>query len=74
MDDPAIDIEALSKDQRLDLLERLWDSLRSDPASFGLSEGHRQELDGRLDRLDAEGPMGVPWEDVLQEMDDADLV
>jgi putative addiction module component (TIGR02574 family) len=34
MDEPSVRIESLSKDERLDLLERLWDSL-SERASPG---------------------------------------
>ena len=32
MNEPAVKIESLSRDERLDLLEKLWDSLSETPA------------------------------------------
>jgi len=60
----AIDIETLSPEERLRLLEELWDSLASSPDAVPLTEPQRKELDRRLDELDWEGPGGIPWEEV----------
>jgi putative addiction module component (TIGR02574 family) len=60
----AIDIETLSPEERLKLLEELWDSLSSSPDAVPLTEPQREELDRRLDELDREGPDGIPWEEV----------
>jgi putative addiction module component (TIGR02574 family) len=60
----AIDIETLSPEERLKLLEKLWDSLSSSPDAVPLTEPQREELDRRLDELDREGPGGIPWEEV----------
>lgn len=62
----AIDIDQLSPQERLDLIEKLWDSLSDDDVP--LTDSQRQELEHRLDALDREGPVGVPWEQVLHEM------
>jgi putative addiction module component (TIGR02574 family) len=62
----AVDIDQLSPEERLDLIERLWDSLDDDDVP--LADAQRQELEHRLDALDREGPVGVPWEQVLDEM------
>jgi len=60
-----IDIQALSPDQRLELIELLWDSLSSTPEAIPFTEAQRTELDRRLDELDREGPSGIPAEVVL---------
>ena len=60
----AIDIAALSPEERLKLLEELWDSLSSKREAVPLTEPRREELDRRLDELDREGPGGIPWEEV----------
>ena len=60
----AIDIATLSPEERLKLLEQLWDSLSSSPSAVPLTTPQREELDRRLDELDREGPVGIPWEEV----------
>jgi putative addiction module component (TIGR02574 family) len=65
MSQHAFDIGALSPEERLTLLERLWDSLANEPERIPLTQGQLAELDRRLDDLEREGPVGIPWEDVL---------
>jgi len=60
-----IDITALSREEQLQLLEKLWDSLSSTPKAIPLTNAQREELDRRLDALDREGPVGIPAEKVL---------
>jgi len=69
MSDMALEIEKLSCDERLELLERLWESLRIDPADVPLTDAQARELDRRLDRIERKGPVGIPWEDVRKEME-----
>lgn len=64
----AIDINSLSPDERLELLEQLWDSLSSTPNAIPLTNAQREELDRRLDDLEREGPIGIPWEDVFRKI------
>ena len=59
----TIDIDKLSPEQRLELLEQLWDSLS--PEAIPVTEAQKAELDRRLDELDREGPVGIPWDEVL---------
>lgn len=70
MSKPTLDIEKLSPDERLELLEELWDSLRKDPSSVPLTPAQQEELDRRLDDLEADIesglPLGIPWDEVLQ--------
>ena len=61
----TIDITSLSSEERLRLLEELWESLSATPEAVPLTTAQREELDRRLDELDQEGPSGIPWEDVL---------
>jgi putative addiction module component (TIGR02574 family) len=63
---PAIELDQLSTDERLDLIERLWDSLGTAASSLPLTPPQRAELDRRLDDLDREGPTGAPWDDALR--------
>lgn len=66
MSDHAVDIHKLSADERLRLIEELWDSLCATPEAVPLTEAQRAELDRRLDDLEREGPVGIPWEDVAR--------
>ena len=59
----TIDIAKLSPKERLELLEELWDSLS--PESIAMTDAQTKELDRRLDELDREGPVGIPWNEVL---------
>jgi putative addiction module component (TIGR02574 family) len=63
---PAVDIDGLSPSERLELIEQLWDSLSDEDVP--LTDAQRKELDARLDALESEGPVGVPWEQVRDEM------
>ena len=60
----AVDIGTLTAEERLKLLEELWDSLSSSPDAVPLTKPQREELDRRLDELDREGPGGIPWDEV----------
>lgn len=62
----GLDIASLTPEERLSLLEELWDSLAVTPEAVPLTEAQRAELDRRLDDLDREGPVGIPWEEVLR--------
>ena len=70
MSKPTLDIEKLSPDERLELLEELWDSLRREPSSVPMTQAQEEELDRRLDDLEADiesgAPLGIPWDEVLQ--------
>lgn len=63
---PALDLTTLTPQEKLELIDDLWQSL--DPDDVSLSPEQKAELDRRLDRLDREGSAGVPWEVVRAEM------
>jgi putative addiction module component (TIGR02574 family) len=58
----AIDIESLSREEQLELLDRLWESLGRDPSFLPLSEDQVRDRDERLDDREREGPTGRSWE------------
>ncbi|MFS8065771.1 MAG: addiction module protein [Byssovorax sp.] len=66
MGKPALDVSALTADEKFELIDDLWRSLS--PDDFTVTPGLRAELDRRLDRLDREGAVGIAWEDVYAEM------
>jgi len=61
----TIDIGKLSFEDRLRLLDELWESLSRTPEAIPLTGAQREELDRLLDELDREGPVGIPWDEVL---------
>lgn len=61
----GVDIASLTPEERLSLLEELWDSLAAAPEAVPFTEAQRAELDRRLDDLESEGPVGIPWDEVL---------
>lgn len=58
---PKFDVDGLSPEERLVLIERLWDSLS--PDQVGLTPAQRAELDRRLDDLAAHPEDTVSWEE-----------
>jgi putative addiction module component (TIGR02574 family) len=62
----TIDIASLSPEQRLQLLDQIWDSLATTPESVPVTSVQREELERRLDELDRVGPVGIPWDDVVR--------
>jgi len=61
----TIDVSNLSFEERLRLLDELWESLSRTPEAIPLTEAQRTELDRRLNELESEGPVGIPWAEVL---------
>lgn len=53
-------------EQRLHLVEDLWDSIAVDQHALPLQDAQRIELDHRLDAYAADGDPGQPAEAVLQ--------
>ncbi len=72
MDDPSVRIESLSRDERLDLLERLWESLSRTPSDVPVTPAQLAELDRRSEALDRDvakqSPLGVPWDEVVRQL------
>jgi putative addiction module component (TIGR02574 family) len=69
---PAVNLDDLSPEEQLDLLEEIWERLSQHPAGMPLSDGQREELDRRLDALEedvkAGRPLGRPWSEVRERL------
>jgi len=64
MGEPVINIDQMSADDRLRLLEAIWESLG--PRDVPLTPNQRDELDRRLDEVESDDAGGIPWEEVLR--------
>jgi putative addiction module component (TIGR02574 family) len=61
----TLNVAALSRDEKLELIDRLWESLGQDSEALPLTSAQREELDRRLDELEDEGPTGLSWDEVV---------
>ncbi len=60
-------IDQLSVDERIELVQAIWDSIASEaPPSF-ISDALRKELDARLSAHAADPTDVVPWEQIKSE-------
>lgn len=68
----AINLDDLTPDEQLELLEEIWDRLSQHPANIPLSDAQRAELDRRLDAVEADikagRPLGRPWSEVRERL------
>ena len=60
----SLGIDRLSVEERLALVEELWDSIADSAADLPLTDPQRAELDRRLAEHEAKPDDVVPWEDV----------
>lgn len=65
---PAIDIDKLAPEERLQLIGDLWESLHAQPAAIHLTEAQHAELDRRLDSLDWGTPDVITWDEVKRRL------
>jgi putative addiction module component (TIGR02574 family) len=63
----SLGIDQLPVDQRLALLEQIWDSISQDRTGNELTEAQRTELLKRLQDDDENPDDVVPWEDIKAE-------
>ena len=62
------DIQNLSVPERLDLLERIWESLTSENAVPSLTDAQKLELDWRLRTYDADPSAGRSWAEARERL------
>lgn len=53
----------LSEDDRLQLLEDVWETFQRSPDSLPLSDGHKQIIDMRLGALERDPEDSSDWEE-----------
>ena len=72
MSESAFNFRDLPIDERLQLVEDIWDSIAAEanarPQSLPLSEAQRAELLRRRADLEANPDDGIPWETVHDEL------
>ena len=64
MSRPAIDIDRLNVEEKLELIETLWNSLSSNPSNIPVTEAQKKMLDERIAEIDAGDVETIPWEEV----------
>jgi putative addiction module component (TIGR02574 family) len=62
------DILGLPAEDRLRLVEEIWDSLVADPASLPSPDWHRSELDRRVARHQVYPDQVEPWDEVRKRL------
>ena len=60
----SLGIDRLGVEERLKLVEEIWDSIAADSAAVALTDAQRAELDRRIADHEANPSDVVPWEDV----------
>jgi len=67
MDDRIIkELTQLSKNEKLLLVEALWDSIVSDPEQLEVPEHHKTILEERLHTLESDKKEGSRWENIRE--------
>ncbi|HEV7672663.1 MAG TPA: addiction module protein [Thermoanaerobaculia bacterium] len=58
------EIEMLTVDERIDLVQAIWDGIAAETESLELSEGEKPELDRRIAELDEQPANVRTWEEI----------
>ena len=58
----------LPVDERLKLVESIWNSIAEFPDSLELTKAQRQELDRRLEAYEADPTAGIPWSELKSQL------
>ncbi len=66
----AFGIDQLTVADRLELIERIWDSLPEQVSAQDIPEWHRAELKIRRARAETDAKAGRPWREVLDAIKD----
>lgn len=61
-------LHKLPVDERIRLVEDLWDSIAADQSALPLTEEQRAELDRRLDAYESDRRAGRPAADVISDI------
>ena len=58
------ELSRLNKNEKIMLVEALWDSIASDPEGVEVPEHHKNILEERLQTLDEDTANGKPWNQI----------
>ena len=61
----SLGIDRLSREQRLELVQEIWDTIAAENHSSLLTDAQREELDRRIAEADASPDDGIPADQVL---------
>lgn len=64
----ASDIAEMPVEERIRLVEDIWDSIAELPGSVTVPEWHREELEKRLEAYHADPAEGSPWHEVKERL------
>lgn len=64
------DLLQLSVEERLQLLDDIWESIRQQPESLPLTDEQRSELDRRLEEHRRDPEAAEPWPAVMKKIRD----
>ena len=62
------EILSLSVEERIQLVEAIWDSIADNPDSLPITEAQRQELDRRLSEHLQDPAAARPWHEVRESL------
>ena len=68
LDLKKLGLDHLSRRERLELIDLLWDSVGDQVELEDIPEWHLREIDRRIADADANPGTGRPWEDVLADL------
>ena len=67
MEDTLIkELSRLNKNEKIILVEALWDSIASDPEQVDVPEHHKSILEERLKSLDNDTANGKSWDEIRE--------
>ena len=61
-------IRDLSVEERIALVQDIWDTIAEDQGAIELTDAEKEELDRRMDTYDLALERGVTWEDFLERL------
>jgi putative addiction module component (TIGR02574 family) len=60
----AADLSAMSIDERIELVQVIWDSIAAETEKLELTAAQKHELDRRIADLDAQPDNVLTWEEI----------
>jgi putative addiction module component (TIGR02574 family) len=63
----TVEAKKLRVDERITLVEEIWDSIAEENGCFELTDAQKQELDRRIQSLQENPQAGRSWEDIRSE-------